>query len=135
MPVRVVVKQELDLTQFIVEGEFAFEAQMETLRAFYEGEYTHNVLWDLRTYTGERISSRQLQRMVTYFVDHTDKRAGGKTAMVVQNDLDYGLARMGSAIAEVSQYRCEFAVFRTCEDAMDWLAGAPGTRKPPSLFQ
>ena len=123
MPVQWISKEDLDLTQFIVEGDYPFEEQMETLRDFYSGEHTHNVLWDLRKYTGPRITSRQLQHMVSYIVEHSDKRAGGRTAMVVLQDLDYGLGRMGAAIAEVSEYSCEFALFRNSEDALEWLAG------------
>jgi hypothetical protein len=49
-----------------------------------------------------------------------EKWAGGKTAILVARDLDFGVARMFQVFAE--GIAVEFEVFRDVESAYAWLA-------------
>lgn len=110
-----------DLAVFYVKGELSFEEQMATLRRFYDGTPTRNVIWDFRQMTGHRISSDELREIVSFIKWHGQNRLAGKTALVSATDLDYGLARMSQAYAEQENVPWQIMGFRTMEDALRWI--------------
>ena len=52
-------------------------------------------------------------------VDGSELWTGGRTAILVARDLDFGIARMFQALAE--QVDVEYQVFRDEADAIEWL--------------
>jgi hypothetical protein len=50
-----------NLTTFFVNGELTFDEQIQTLKEFYIGAPTANVLWDFRATEGIRMSMDELQ--------------------------------------------------------------------------
>ncbi|MBW1860322.1 MAG: hypothetical protein JRI70_09700 [Deltaproteobacteria bacterium] len=81
------------LTIHIVEGELLFDDAMEAVKEFYEVKPTKDVLWDLREGTWEALSDERLRGLVSFVRKHAHVREGGRTAMVVPADIDYGIAR------------------------------------------
>jgi hypothetical protein len=121
MPINSSVDHQHDLTIFVAAGELTFEDQMAVLRQFYAGNPTKHVLWDFTRITGRRISAAQLRAIVQFIAEHATLRAGGKTALVGSSDVDFGLARMGSALSEARHVGWQMQAFRDLVEAREWI--------------
>jgi hypothetical protein len=121
MPVKTEVDQEKQLTIKTVTGSPSFEESMLAFRQFYEGELTQKVLWDFRTASLSEISSNHIEKILNYIQQHAEKRAGGKTAILVLKELEYGLSRMIQTLSECKAIPLEVEIFRSIEAALQWL--------------
>ena len=121
MPIKTSVDNDKQLSTHTVLGEVSFEDGMTTLKQFWENRPTMNVLWDYRKGSLARVSSVDLERMVDYVTVHSEKRAGGKTAIVVSRDLEYGLLRVLGTLREIRKIPLQSEVFRSMEEAIEWL--------------
>ncbi len=122
MCIEIDYRRDEDLTVFTATGELTFAAQVEALKSFYEGKPTRYVIWDLTGITGNRVSSEELRDIIAYTKRHADKRPGGKTALVVSTRLDFGLGRMGGAMAEIEDTPWEVVPFYTLDEALAFIA-------------
>lgn len=109
------------LTIFTATGELTFADQIAALKDFYEGNPTKNELWDMRKITGSRISSEELRQVTLFTKRYEQRRQGGKSALVMTTDLDFGLGRMSDALAESEQLPWKIRAFRSMEKALEWL--------------
>ncbi len=100
----------------ISEIEEAFEARLQ------DPEYCAGmrVLWDCRESHIANFSAAELTGLVKYNADHQESRGGGRSAIVVSRDADYGVGRMFQSYAE--QLPWETMLFRDLNSAMRWLA-------------
>ena len=121
MPISSTYDRSKDLTVFTATGVLTFDEHMAVLRDLYKDHPTRNVLWDMRGMTGERLSSDELRRMISFIKLHEVKRPGGKTAIVTSTDLDFGLSRMSDALGESEQLPWRIRGFRSMEEAVKWL--------------
>jgi hypothetical protein len=121
MPVSKKIEKEKDLTVFVATGELTFADQIAAFKEFYEGDPTKNELWDMRAITGNRISSDELRQVTFFTKQYSHKRTGGKTAMVMNSDLDYGLGRMSETFAETEDLPWEIRIFRSMDEALAWM--------------
>jgi len=101
------------------------------LKAFYEGEPTSNVLWDMRAMEGKRIASKDIQKILDFIERHGKKRPPGKTAFVTATELDFGLSSMSSTLAGTKLLPWKMRAFLTVEEATVWL-GEPLKAEPES---
>jgi hypothetical protein len=67
-----------NLTIFTVEGSLTFDEQITTLQEFYSADPTANVLWDFRGHKGNRISSEEVQKIISLVKSYGNKRPKGK---------------------------------------------------------
>ena len=111
------------MTIFAVEGELTFQEQMDALKAFYSGEPTANVVWDFRLLEGKRISSQELEEISDFIKTNQAKRPQGKTALVVSNDLDYGLSRASMTLYEIRNVSLSLMPFPSMDEALKWIDG------------
>jgi hypothetical protein len=108
------------LTIHIVQGKFHFDEAVEAVKEFYEVKPTTDVLWDLREGTWQGLSDENIMSIVSFVAQHAHVREGGRTAMVVPANIDYGIARaFQSYTADLS---FETGVFRNMDEAIKWLA-------------
>lgn len=77
------------------------------------------VLWDLRAGTVAGLSAGDLRRFRLFVSARKMDRGAGRTAVVVANLIDYGLARMFELMAE--SLPTTLAVFREIDPAETWL--------------
>jgi hypothetical protein len=82
-----------------------------------------NVLWDLRAMTKGPDSPGELRLAASMTRSGPAAWRGGRTAIVVSRDFDYGIARMFQAFTDGSGI--EYSVFREIGLAMEWLGGGP----------
>ncbi len=121
MSITISVDNDKQLTTYTVIGEISFEEVMSTLKQFLEGQPTMNVLWDFRKGSMAQLTSGDLERIADYAMLHSEKRAGGKTAVVVSRDLEYGLARVLDTLRDIRKLPYQLEIFRSVEEANQWL--------------
>jgi hypothetical protein len=81
-----------------------------------------NALMDARELETGHLKGADIQAMVNSAAQFNDRMGGGKGAIVVSEDLAYGLARMWGAHAE-NRLTTRNRVFRSMEEAIRWLVG------------
>jgi hypothetical protein len=89
------------------------------------GEENRNEAWDFRGCgVDESVVYQTVVQLVSYIGAIPDARAIGKTALIVDQDFMFGLARMFETLAETLP--AEVRVFRDGGKAMAWLRGDEG---------
>ncbi len=121
MPITTSVDNEKQLTTHTVIGQVSFEEGMETLKQSLEVQPTRNVLWDFRKASLARVSSKETEAMMNYIQHHSEKRSGGKTALVASGNLEYGLSRMAETLAEIKTISIQINAFRSFKEAIQWF--------------
>ena len=66
-------------------------------------------------------TSAGVEKMVEVMRATEDRRGAAKAAIVVSEDVAFGMARMFESIADFSGVHPEFRVFRDIQSAVDWL--------------
>lgn len=79
-----------------------------------------NSLWDLRGASAARLDFEALRDVVRAVATRKDARGRGKVAIVVTQDVDYGVSRVYEMLA--SGLPTVVNVFRTLEEAAAWFA-------------
>lgn len=113
--------EEKNLTIHTVLGPLDLKDVSEELDRYYSGYITKLTLWDL-TREGQHLWQKEhIIALVKKMKDHSYLREGGKTAIVVYKDLDFGLSRMVQTYADIQNIAFEIAVFRDIDKAKEWL--------------
>ncbi len=112
-----------DLTIFTAQGEFNYEDQIEAMREYYGGNPTPNLLLDMRSIEGERVSNEELRAIVRFAKEHGAKRPPGKTAIVSPHDVDFGLSRVVEVFGSMENLSWPIRPFRSMEKALEWIGG------------
>ncbi len=81
-------------------------------------------LWDLRDASMHALSGADVRRIVAHAGRHRERRGRGRVALVVERDIDFGMARMFELFA-AEQLPTPVMVFRNVGDARRWLAHPP----------
>ena len=121
MSITTSVDNDKQLTTHTVIGEVSFEEGMTTLKQFWEGQATRNVLWDFRKASLTCVSVRETEAIMDYIKHHSEKYSGGKTALVASGDLEYGILRMAQTLAEIKGFSLQMEIFRSFKEAIQWL--------------
>lgn len=119
--VQIQIDSQYDLTTFTVVGKVAAEVVRNAIQKFYEGNVTMNVLWDLSGSDLSSITSSEINGIAKTPRKYASMRTGGKTAIAAPTDLTFGLTRMYGIMTEVQDLPFETQVFRTTEEAHQWL--------------
>ena len=114
-------KPSSDLTIFTVIGPVTPAELAEAINEFYEGVTSKDVLWDLSRGDFSLISNTVIQDLVKIPKAQYLARKGGKSALVAEKDLAYGIARVYKARTAMDPLPFETKVFRTMEEAHQWL--------------
>jgi hypothetical protein len=121
MPIEITHDFERDLTIHVVTGRATEEDMFGALEAFYASKFTRLLLWDMSETDLRQVQIEVLQRFVRRAAELGARRAGGKTAVVAATALQYGMARMSEAFAEIESTPYEFRAFKSREAALAWL--------------
>ena len=112
-----------NLTIFVVHDEATYEEVMVALEVLYVNHPTLNVLWDIRQGTMVKLPYEKLLEIAEYVSRFSDKRSGGKTALVTSKPVDYGIARIFNTLAEIKEVPFIHRVFYDYDEAIAWLRG------------
>jgi len=115
------IDQPNDLTIFKATGVLRFEEVMSVVRAFYGGDPTKNVLWDLIDITEIQLTSEEVEKIATFSPRYEGNRPSGKTAFVAQEDILFGLSRMFGTLSDIHGAPHYISVFRSIEEALQWF--------------
>jgi len=121
MPITTTIDHDRELTIHTVAGEPSFEEGMATIKQFWEGQPTMNVLWDFRKASLPGLSLKETEAITDYIKHHWEKRSGGKSALVVLGDLEYTVSRIAQPLAEMNSFSIQMKIFRTFKEAIQWL--------------
>ena len=119
---------EEDTTFFRVVGEVEAEQALSEIISFLIRDPTHLAIWDLAGGALQKLSAKDLKMIVERAARYTGSRTGGRTAIVCENDLDYGLSTMFQAFAKVYEVPIEIQVFTNRDRAQAWLDALPTSR-------
>jgi len=116
-----ILKKEEDLTVFNITGDLGFEEIIDLVDLTYSSEITLNILIDLTCADTKSLTSEQIAKISDHSKKYSHLRSEGKTAYIVNKDLDYGLARMYQIHTELKGHHEAHGVFRSLEEAISWL--------------
>ena len=112
---------ELQLTIVTVKGDASAAEISKTILTHNNAQLTRLILWGLSQATLETLTSADIQSFVRTTKKFIEKRAGGKTAVVVPTDLGFGMARIYDSFQEVTQSIVSHMTFRDKASALKWL--------------
>ena len=108
----VTINGKFDLSKFNV-----FYKQMVSHPDFSSGM---NVIWDVRKADISKISQDEMRTVSGHIAQLTKKRGSGRGALVVSDDISFGVSRMGEMMTE-KFVTVAVRVFRNMEDAEKWI--------------
>ena len=110
-----------DLTIHTIEGIFISEEAKGKIETYYKGNITKNTLWDFTKAEVTKIATSEIQEVVMVARKFAHLRKGGRTALVLPQDLSYGLGRMFETFSEIESMPYEIRCFRGLIEAREWL--------------
>jgi hypothetical protein len=109
------------LTSFKCTGEVIVKELINKLITFYETSPTLYLLMDLTHANLKSGSTEDVREYVEFLKSRRFVRIGGKTAIAVSSDLEYGLSRAFQVFSKIKELVFETQVFRSLEEAENWL--------------
>lgn len=100
-----------------VEGIFAF---LDDIISHPQWRPGMSVLLDHRRLDLSPITPRGIEQVSDYFAGISDALGNGKLAMVMNKEVDFGIARASEIITQ-DRTQMQLRVFRFVEDAWAWL--------------
>jgi hypothetical protein len=132
--------QALDLALFTIHKTATYTELRNAILGYYNGKLTKYTVWDFsgsnlaKYVTG--VEARELALLVTKL---GKARPGGFDLIVVSDMLQYGVARMYTAYADITRHESSVLkalMFRSKELALNWLRDNESkTAKPPDITQ
>jgi hypothetical protein len=110
-----------DVTEWTIVGRVTYAEIKRALAVYNGGPTSLFVLWDFSLADVKLIRSEDIFEMSEAAKARARLRAGGKTALVTNSDLAFGLARMYQSYREIAQVELPFMSFRTRVEAISWL--------------
>ena len=110
-----------DLTTYKVVGKVALGDFLESLSSYYQGEVTPLTLWDFTAADITAMASDEISHLAEYASTLAVRRQRGRTAIVFDAPLDFGLGRMFETHLEMTGLPLEVRLFRNLADAREWL--------------
>ena len=91
--------------------------------ALYESDPPAKVLWDLTDAEVLDVpdGTNQLRSFSSYAAEKGKSRKGSKVAVISREDVQFGMARMTAAFAELNEAAYDMKIFRDQPTALAWL--------------
>lgn len=109
------------LTEYICTGVVDRAEITDAVDSFYADTPTPNVIWDLADANVSALSAADVEVLADHTVSRAHSRDEGKTAIIAPKDMGYGLSRMFQTLAGLAQHQAAVRVFRTRDDALEWI--------------
>jgi hypothetical protein len=121
MPIKTIKKVEEDFTEHIVSGEVTDKEMFDCEKEFYLSGPTKLQFWDMTKSKLTKVTVDGMRQFVARTSRLGKSRAGGRTAVLVQSQIQFGLGRMAEAFGDFESLPFEFRIFREREEAIRWL--------------
>jgi hypothetical protein len=115
------IENERQLTIHACSGTILKQELINALKILYGSELTLNQLWDFTETDFSQIKSDDLQEIAEFAEKTSPTRIGARTALVSASSVGFGLARMFESLAENEGLPVEISVFRSSEEAEEWM--------------
>jgi len=104
-------------------GKLTANEVIAVVNEYYPNGIVKDVIWDLTSGSLQSISNDGFRAIAKAARESVAGgfRQGGKTAYVGVADVEFGLLRMYSAIAEMANVPIQYHVFKTMDDARRWI--------------
>ena len=127
MPIKTKKSLSDDLTEHIVTGVVTDKEMFDCESEFYDNGPTNLQIWDLSAAILTNITIEGMRQFVARSSGLGKVRSGGRTALVVQSKLQYGLGRMAESFGDFESLPFTFRLFRNRSEAITWLkSDSPG---------
>ena len=110
-----------DLTVHVVSGVVRADELRDKAIEFLTVAPTPLALWDFSEADFSELTTPSLVLVFDALVPYMQNRRGGKSALLFQSTVGFGLGRLSEALAEVREFPYEFKAFSNREDALLWL--------------
>ena len=122
MKFRVHRYKDLDLTIHEATEQVTTHDIISLLKEFYQTRVTTYLIWDLHKGGNPELSKDDMQNIIGISLEYGDLRESGKTAIVTDNDLYFGISRMFEIYSEMeADLSLQVRVFRTFKQAIAWF--------------
>ena len=121
MPVRTAINHEDDITEHTATGVIIDEEMFGAQTEFYENGPTRLQLWDMTDCSVTEVTIGGMRSFIAKAAELGRSRTNGRTAVIVNSDLQYGLGRMAEMFAEFVSIPFAFRIFKSRTDALAWL--------------
>lgn len=121
MPVSTDINQEADFTEHIATGDVSDGEMFAAQAEFYENGPTRLQLWDMSGCAVKGVTIGGMRAFIEGAARQGKVRKSGRTAVIVNSQLQYGLARMAEVFGEFAHIPFAFRVFKDRKEAVDWL--------------
>ena len=111
-----------EITIFTADGEISYSEASEAISRYYRSNdpsLTKNILGDLRNASLTLLTAPQVTNLADLSSSYSEQRGGGQTAIVVSNDLNFGIAKEFEA--QVIYLPSKFKLFRDIDEAYKWF--------------
>jgi len=105
-------------------GDLTADEIIAVVRQHYTSGKIKDVIWDLTNASLQLISRPGFESIARVAKEAVDSggRKSGKTAYIGTSDVNFGLLRMYTAIAEITGVHVEYYVFKSHSEARKWIA-------------
>ena len=124
------IESERQLTINTCSGTILKQEVINVIKMHYASEPIPNHLWDITEADLSQINTDDLQDIVEFTKQYVPTRMYGRTALVSASSLGFGLARMYKAFSENAGLKIEINVFRSHEEAKEWMFAVSGEEVP-----
>lgn len=122
MKIRVHQYKDLDLTIHEAAEQLNTHDIISVLKDFYQNRVTTYLIWDLNKGGNPELSPNDIIKIIGISIEYGSQRKTGKTAIVTDNDLYYGLSRMYETYSEMeTDLPLRVQVFRNFKQAIAWF--------------
>lgn len=119
--IETVMSDQHDLTVHTVLGEVSGDEIIEKIKEGLDHKHSLFVIWDFSNALTIDLPMEKMYQILTIGKKLAQLRVSGKTAIVVPQDLGFGLGRMYEAYSEIEMFPTENRAFRTMDQAWEWL--------------
>ena len=121
MPIDLRIDRDAGILYTTIRGEVTVDEIVDAFNKLFQSPDFRPGLSGLADLRESRITSSlsNVRRLAELMIENRDRIGPSRTAIVVDSDIDYGMARMFEVFAEQSM--AETQVFKDIDQAMIWL--------------
>lgn len=111
-----------NFTTLAIVGPVTLDEMIKVVDDFYAEESTRYTLWDLSQSDLSNVKPDEILKFIQKAAESgLVHERDGRTAIFASDDLQYGLGRMAETYADCEDFPYGMGLFRSREEAMDWL--------------
>lgn len=121
---QIIAKREGTLLIMEVHGDMVCSDAVSAVSEHYANDTVKDVIWDFMDGSNLQMTDRDFKALASAVKKIVDQgyRKGGRTVLVGNKTVEYGLVRMYAIMAETMGVKISYNAFKTLDEAKRWLA-------------